>query len=197
MMLTREQMLQEMVLDHQKSLETQDVDLDAFVTSARTVVHEQHWILGLTRLMQFEKSLYIAMYAESPDMIQFDKLQLLLNYLDNASIGTTIFMDQIVTWCLHLLEMKLGAAGTDMMRQLARRVYPHWRALFGANDDQVIRLSKAASICAECGQGGSSTAGSGTVQLKRCARCKSIEYCSVECQRKNWAHHKAQCSQST
>ena len=29
--------------------------------------------------------------------------------------------------------------------------------------------------------------------LKRCARCKAVKYCSVECQRSNWSTHKLSC----
>ncbi|KAJ7577495.1 hypothetical protein C8J56DRAFT_899125 [Mycena floridula] len=31
--------------------------------------------------------------------------------------------------------------------------------------------------------------------FKRCGRCKSVRYCSVECQTKNWKEHKKVCSQ--
>lgn len=30
-------------------------------------------------------------------------------------------------------------------------------------------------------------------RLKRCNRCKLIEYCSRDCQVKNWRFHKANC----
>lgn len=187
MMLRREQMLEEMVFENQKSLETQDVDLDSFAISALSVLDEQHWVMGLTRQMQFEKSLYIGMYAESPGLIQFDKLQLYLNYLEKSTVGTSIFLDQMVSWCIHLVDMKLTALGGEMLKRLAKRVYPQWRAYFGRNDKQVIQLSQAACVCTECGEAGPETV------LKRCSRCKSIEYCSVDCQRKNWSHHKTQC----
>jgi hypothetical protein len=29
--------------------------------------------------------------------------------------------------------------------------------------------------------------------MKKCSRCRQATYCSVECQRKAWAEHKAHC----
>lgn len=31
-------------------------------------------------------------------------------------------------------------------------------------------------------------------KLKRCARCKAVFYCSVQCQRRSWASHRGCCS---
>lgn len=31
--------------------------------------------------------------------------------------------------------------------------------------------------------------------LKRCSRCKSVKYCSLECQKSDWAAHKTKCAQ--
>jgi len=42
------------------------------------------------------------------------------------------------------------------------------------------------NICATC---------SNLSNLKRCARCESISYCSTECQRKDWKSHKKTCSE--
>ena len=39
--------------------------------------------------------------------------------------------------------------------------------------------------CANCGLGGAG--------LKKCARCRTVRYCSEECQKKDWAAHKAAC----
>lgn len=39
--------------------------------------------------------------------------------------------------------------------------------------------------CARCGES--------TAATKRCARCKAVSYCSVECQRAHWRQHKANC----
>ncbi|KAF1917896.1 hypothetical protein BDU57DRAFT_180412 [Ampelomyces quisqualis] len=41
------------------------------------------------------------------------------------------------------------------------------------------------NICAACGKEG---------DLKRCSKCKSIGYCGVDCQRRNWKWHKRVCA---
>ena len=46
-----------------------------------------------------------------------------------------------------------------------------------------------AGTCAACG--GSSPSGA---RLKTCARCQSVKYCSVDCQRTHWSVHKASCA---
>lgn len=34
-------------------------------------------------------------------------------------------------------------------------------------------------------------------EMKKCSRCRGVNYCSVECQRQDWIHHKASCSVAT
>jgi hypothetical protein len=43
-------------------------------------------------------------------------------------------------------------------------------------------------VCASCGI----TQGNGT-KLKICTACKLMKYCSVECQKNHWKHHKKAC----
>lgn len=38
--------------------------------------------------------------------------------------------------------------------------------------------------CQKCGK---------TINLKMCGRCHKVFYCSVECQRSDWKHHKINC----
>ena len=47
---------------------------------------------------------------------------------------------------------------------------------------------EAADVCASCG-----IAEIDEIKLKTCAACKSLRYCSVECQKKHWPHHKRAC----
>lgn len=44
--------------------------------------------------------------------------------------------------------------------------------------------------CAGCGRG---EEGDGSVRLKRCGRCRSVRYCSVDCQRADYKQHKPLC----
>lgn len=44
--------------------------------------------------------------------------------------------------------------------------------------------------CASC------QAQSAGAKLKRCARCKEVFYCSVQCQRRSWTTHRACCSRA-
>ena len=39
-------------------------------------------------------------------------------------------------------------------------------------------------LCVKCGKDGAT---------KRCARCRSAKYCSVECQKSHWSEHKKNC----
>ena len=32
-------------------------------------------------------------------------------------------------------------------------------------------------------------------KLRRCARCRTVSYCSVDCQRQHWPEHKQRCKQ--
>ena len=47
---------------------------------------------------------------------------------------------------------------------------------------------EAADVCASCG-----IAEIDEIKLKTCAACKSLRYCSVECQKKHWPQHKRAC----
>ena len=47
---------------------------------------------------------------------------------------------------------------------------------------------EAADVCASCG-----IAEIDEIKLKTCTACKSLRYCSVECQKKHWPHHKRAC----
>ena len=46
-------------------------------------------------------------------------------------------------------------------------------------------LNSAWPTCASCGKH--------SQDLKRCARCKAVAYCSKECQKKHWKQHKSVC----
>jgi hypothetical protein len=46
------------------------------------------------------------------------------------------------------------------------------------------------SECTHCGNSG------GGVSLKRCSRCRSVQYCSKTCQSDDWIEHKLECAQA-
>lgn len=47
------------------------------------------------------------------------------------------------------------------------------------------RVTARSTRCAKCGREG---------RLMRCARCRVVYYCSKECQRKDWEHHRRACA---
>jgi MYND finger len=59
----------------------------------------------------------------------------------------------------------------------------------GVNDEtgangEMLRVRTEARACRVCGKDGS---------LKKCGRCESVFYCSIECQRQDWNRHKTEC----
>lgn len=58
-----------------------------------------------------------------------------------------------------------------------------------SNLQDIIRQSfekEGITLCIQCGE----------EAKHRCSRCKQAGYCSVDCQKKNWPMHKAQCSET-
>lgn len=55
-----------------------------------------------------------------------------------------------------------------------------------------IALKHACAVCSRPGALVKSDQVAKAV-LKKCARCEKVYYCSVECQRKDWARHKIEC----
>jgi ankyrin repeat protein len=57
----------------------------------------------------------------------------------------------------------------------------------------VTEPTAAASQITECAACGN-TSGTSGAALKMCARCRSVKYCSVACQRRHWSVHKRRCA---
>ncbi len=60
----------------------------------------------------------------------------------------------------------------------------------GGGGSNVLATEKDEVKCSTCGK----KEGNDDVKLRKCARCQKAKYCSVECQRKDWADkHRAEC----
>jgi ankyrin repeat protein len=59
-----------------------------------------------------------------------------------------------------------------------------------ARPPQGTTAGLSASACAACGN----TSGTSGAALKKCARCRSVKYCSVACQHTHWPVHKGHCA---
>jgi hypothetical protein len=46
-------------------------------------------------------------------------------------------------------------------------------------------------LCKQCGKGGRGDANN--IKLQQCSRCRTVWYCSKECQQSNWRDHKSKC----
>ena len=55
------------------------------------------------------------------------------------------------------------------------------------NNSKKIKKKKKILACHVC---------QGTESLKYCGRCKTVKYCSVDCQKQDWADHKPRCKPS-
>ena len=51
-------------------------------------------------------------------------------------------------------------------------------------EEEEIPPQPAIDLCFFCAKEGS---------LKQCTGCRKVFYCSLECQRQNWIHHRVQC----
>ena len=60
----------------------------------------------------------------------------------------------------------------------------------GEVDENIVIIS----ICLGCGKRDLNKIG---MKLKKCAECQGAEYCSQECQKRNWKYYKDICRSST
>ena len=84
-------------------------------------------------------------------------------------------------------------AGQDPPQEDGNNVYPQTIAdadVVGQDGNKIEETGATVpdiNICAGCGAANRS--------LRRCGRCRSVHYCSRECQRGHWSIHRFQCSQ--
>eukprot|EP00961_Rhodomonas_salina_P289727 3914677-Rhodomonas_salina.1 len=93
------------------------------------------------------------------------------------------------------LGRRMYGAGTDPREIFAREVMQS-----AAQEDGAVReavqtameegVNKCRGNCAKCG-----VRADGSVTVSFCSGCRSVAYCSKECQKADWKAHKAACRQ--
>ena len=90
---------------------------------------------------------------------------------------------------------KMPARGTPLAELLAQRLCapaPTPETLQASRER--ARYALAMSACRLCGDGFADAAGGPETSTRgRCAGCRRVRYCGTECQRSDWARHKAEC----
>ena len=64
----------------------------------------------------------------------------------------------------------------------------HFKRIVEAREIDKGEVRKEGGLCAACEKT--------RTNLKRCSRCRAVNYCSVDCQRAHWAQHKLACASS-
>jgi hypothetical protein len=99
----------------------------------------------------------------------------------NLSVGVSV--------CLHAFDFvlqELGATRLVVLLQPVSSSVEYWRSVWQFSDCPVggwVLRHWPPLFCSECKMPCN----------KRCSRCKSIFYCDVRCQRKDWPRHKLGC----
>jgi hypothetical protein len=71
--------------------------------------------------------------------------------------------------------------------------YCHDIGLTGAEREAVVQ-KHTANPCAPCANPSCNNLETEPKEFKKCSRCKSVAYCSIDCQKKDWkAQHKSTC----
>jgi len=84
---------------------------------------------------------------------------------------------------------KCHKAWDKVSGSLAAVIYPLATGMHIHPDDIPTICVEPVRSCAHCGKMGNPR----EKQFKRCSGCKSIVYCSTQCQRLNWRLHRAWC----
>ncbi|KAI9034157.1 hypothetical protein DFJ74DRAFT_753453 [Hyaloraphidium curvatum] len=79
-----------------------------------------------------------------------------------------------------------GGACVRQARKLMKKFY-------GEQDEGGSGLTRGCSRCGKLGQSVTGGRGDAEATIRRCGRCKSTSYCSVECQGADWPSHKDKC----
>ncbi|TFK74181.1 hypothetical protein BDN72DRAFT_103975 [Pluteus cervinus] len=62
------------------------------------------------------------------------------------------------------------------------------------NDQNPRTVDAAKDVCSGCGKTAAELSKAGKPKLMVCGRCKTVSYCSQECQRAAWKNHKQRCN---
>jgi len=76
--------------------------------------------------------------------------------------------------------------GEEAQRWLASKLAAERENGPAAQLPREVPATSGAPECSSCGKASGA--------LKRCSRCKSAAYCSVECQKRAWRQHKLVCA---
>ncbi|XP_046460960.1 vegetative incompatibility protein HET-E-1-like [Daphnia pulex] len=127
-------------------------------------------------------------------LIGHDQIFQLLPSPDGRYLASTDYYKKLVIWstksweCIYILPSSDFMLHPYMMTWDAASCRLAISERTGQRQFKVIQYIVAKNSCAGCKK---------TFQnLKLCARCNSVLYCSKECQRSHWPHHKLACNKN-
>ncbi len=127
-----------------------------------------------------------------------EELAILVNYYSSnhppqVAENIRIWRDIVMLWVNRIFTEQIGITHTQtslvaLMDSTQTMVDTNEYRQYVPHQSQpshtVLSESANRDSCKICGK---------TTELKKCARCQKIFYCSRECQKKDWPNHKAEC----
>ncbi|RDX49816.1 hypothetical protein OH76DRAFT_1556247 [Lentinus brumalis] len=123
-----------------------------------------------------------------------------LKHLSNTGEDETI--DGIAQRFDQLIRDIPAPAYDDPDGDIEHDLYTHWWNVEAEMLIPSTRLGPLMCTCARCPEAfagavpldGCQSCGRPTAALKRCSRCRSVLYCSTDCQRADWPRHRETCA---